>query len=416
MLSIGAGYFLGYFLVSLLLVIYDFLNILFSINQFIALELLALLFFLFFRKKQANETVKEKSNGSVSSNVVYLLSSVVIILMLYRWGLTLLDLLSKPLFPWDGWLSWTAKAKLIFFYNEIPEFYGGTLPFWELDNSKKVFVSGGSRHPYFVSLIQVYSALAWGGWDDNIVVIPWLGLSIAVVLLTVGGLRYLGYGLLPAILSAYMIISMPIFDTHVSLGAYADVWVGGGLLICIFLLAIFLVDHEKSIIGLLVMFLLMVLLTKQSAFIAITILLLAFSYDFLGKILYIFIIFTFLIVYGLDHYRLISPDYVTFNPVVLRIFKQWLVLDNFHYLLVICFISLCLIILKHVQTYRQFERLLLRAGLFSLFSILVIALFTTKMADFKFTGYFNRISLYFFPTLSLLPAVIYSVITNIKKS
>lgn len=411
--SVGAGYVLGWFLVTTGLRIYSYLGFPFNIYEFIIIELFALVL-LFFVLRTKNNAMNKTCFGGRSSNLTYFISIFIISLLLFRWGLTLIDLLSKPVFPWDGWQSWSVKAKIFFYHQGIPPLVYEAYPFWEVSDQGVVPVSG-ARHPYFISLIQTYMAMAWGGWNDSVVNLPWLGLSVALASTVLGGMRYLGFGFILSLLAGYAITSLPIIDAHVSLGAYADLWVGVSLLIAVFLLGIFWTTRERGAIFLLLLFLLIVYLTKNTAFIFLFVILSVILWRILGGTIYfvglLVLVSSFCLLIsskwqpgfelGRGLWRIfstsISEKLLGYNPVFNQVLQEWGVLDNWHYMFVVSLASMIILVFQRkTKGFSVFMMLVVAAS--SVFLIMLLAtFFTTKMSETSFVGYFNRVSLYMIP-------------------
>lgn len=450
--AMGAGYVLGWFIAVLFLRLYDYLERPFSIGEIIALECIIVVPLLFMRagKLRVDEVQMEKA----PPRVVWFLLGSMLLLLCYRWGLTAIDLFSKPVFPWDGWYSWSAKAKAFYYAKELPLLLGEPVAFWETTESKVAFV-GGQGHAYFISLVQTYTAMAWGEWFDGIVGLPWLGLGIATVFLVVGGLRYLGSSLLVAILTAYAVISLPMFDIHISLGSYADVWVGVTLFCVICLLVMLLTYGEWLLMFPLSIFIILVYFTKHSALIFVIPIILIFLWQVLGSFRTMLLLFclvvaggVFILFTGTD--KLLSflqpfihggltKDMLAFNPVFHLVLGVWGGADNWHYALSSACLSLLLLfflmvsfgngsrsaLMEALLPLVCFDRLfietdakykvnkvrpfvLLIISVLSLLLVLLAIIFLTqKIQATYFMTVINRASLYVFPTLCLIPVSVF---------
>ncbi len=418
--ALGVGYLLGWFLTILILRAYDYFQRPFDIIEIVIIECIITLSLLFIKAKYC--IIEEQRLEKAPSNFTYFLVIFLTLLLLYRWGLTAVDLFSKPVSPWDGWASWSAKAKIFYYFKEIPELSRGDIPFW-YSSHPEIKAAAGASHPYFISLVQTYSAMAWGDWDDNMVNWPWLGASVAVVLVVFGGLRYLGVKLLPSFLTVYAVVSLPVWDTHISLSSYADIWVGFALLVASFLLVIVLSYREWRLLACLFTILLIVYLTKHTALVFTLPLGIVVLWRFLGG----FTTITVLVFLALGIYWLygnLTIDIATemtkilgsgtgalfsYNPVLTEVWREWMIADNWHYIFIASTGCLVLLASKAINRQRQFK-LLIVAGIAAFLMMLVITFLTTKISAELFIGYFNRVTLYFIPIFVLIPASVYSLL------
>lgn len=421
-LAIGSGYLLGWFVATLLLRLYDFIERPFDITEIVVIECIVtlLLILLEIRRSEFSEIVIQPSS---SSKLTYLLFFLVTILVIYRWGLTVIDLVSKPTFPWDGWWSWSAKAKIFYHFLSIPPLSEGYVPFWAFPSDDMMPING-VRHPYFISLIQTYVGLAWGQWHDGITNLPWLGLSIAILFTTFGCLRYLGAGLFPSILTGYAAISLPILDVHSSLGSYADVWVGLSFLISVSFLVIMLFYNDWRLFILVIIFSLIGYAAKHTALTFSVVLIAIILWRFVGG--YVFsILFTVIIVIAclsrewlnLEANKILGwllsskvrKNFIDYNPVEKEVLHQWLILDNWHYLFIFSLLSFFIFTLNKKNYKGSSFILLLVAGGASFSVMLLLTFLTHKMSGDLFVGYFNRVSLYFSFVFLFIPVAIYQL-------
>lgn len=420
--AIGAGYVLGWFVVILVFRGYDYFQRPFDIYEIVLIQCLIAIP-LMFLKVGASDGIKFKQDNR-DSKLTYVLVTAVVLLLLYRWGLTLVDLLSKPVFPWDGWFSWAAKAKAFYYAQKISPLISIEYPFWSF-KGEDVFFVGEMRHPHFVSLIQTYTAMAWGEWRDGVVSLPWLGLSVAMSLTVFGGLRYLGAKQLPAILTAYAVVSLPVLDIHVSLGSYADAWVGLALLVFAYILVFFLTSGKWKILFLLFAFLLIGYFTKGSSLVFFLTLSMVVVWRLFGALRSMLLLSFMLIGLYLISTNLFGPKFfalltklfssgitqqmMKYHPVADKVWQEWMIFNNHHYVLIAGLISLFFLAFNNTMVRGRFYGFVLLsvAGISCLLLFLAIVFFTTKMAGSNFFGYFNRVSLFFIPLLSLVSVSVY---------
>ena len=86
-----------------------------------------------------------------------------------RYALLALEVIWQPLYPWDAWIQWATKARV--WYEQ-----GRIVPF---ARSEEWFAAGGTvwfdaspEYPPTIPLLQVYSCIALGRWDDTLMNAP----------------------------------------------------------------------------------------------------------------------------------------------------------------------------------------------------------------------------------------------------
>ena len=128
-----------------------------------------------------------------------------------------LEILWRPLFPWDAWTQWATKARVWYEFLRIVPFT--EFPAWLAGNS---FTDAVPSYPANLPLLQVWACIALGRWDDSLMNLPSLSFALALGLGFYGQLRYAGYGALFSIAGTYAVVSLPFVDTHIALAGYAD--------------------------------------------------------------------------------------------------------------------------------------------------------------------------------------------------
>ena len=140
-----------------------------------------------------------------------------------RFALLAAEIMWRPLYPWDAWVQWATKARV---WYEL----GHIVPFVHAD----VWLSGAAAYfdaspdsPSIIPLVQVWSCIALGRWDDSAMNWPWLCMLVALTLAVYGSLRSAGVSLLGALIGAYLVASLPLLDTHTALAGCADLMLAG---------------------------------------------------------------------------------------------------------------------------------------------------------------------------------------------
>ena len=132
-------------------------------------------------------------------------------------ALAALEIVWRPLFPWDAWTQWATKTRVWYALQRIVPF--ADLTTWLGGNT---YTDAVPNYPANLPLLQVWACIALGRWDDSLMNLPSLSFALALGFGFYGQLRYAGRGALFAIVGAYAVLSLPLLDTHVALAGYAD--------------------------------------------------------------------------------------------------------------------------------------------------------------------------------------------------
>ena len=127
-------------------------------------------------------------------------------------------MLLRPLFAWDAWSQWATKAKVWSALSDIVPFIG----YDDWLARKPGYTDTAPHYPATIPLLQTWMALAIGRFDDALVNAPWLAGFVALGLGVFGQLRRLGVGTAWATIATWLVLSLPLLDTHVALPGYAD--------------------------------------------------------------------------------------------------------------------------------------------------------------------------------------------------
>ena len=135
-----------------------------------------------------------------------------------RYTLLAAEILWRPLYPWDAWTQWATKARV---WYEL----GRVAPFVNAD----VWLAGGAAyfdaapaHPPTLPLLQVWTCIVLGRWDDAPMNLPWWLIAVALTLSTYGALRRLDATRAYALSGAFFVSTLPMANTHVALAGYGD--------------------------------------------------------------------------------------------------------------------------------------------------------------------------------------------------
>ena len=136
-----------------------------------------------------------------------------------RFLLLAADVAWQPLYPWDAWVQWATKARVWYELGRIAPFVRAEQWF---ASPGGVYFDAAPNYPATIPLLQVWSCVALGRWDDSAMNWPWLLLLISLTCAVYGALRGEGLAPLAALVAAYLVASLPLLDTHAALAGYAD--------------------------------------------------------------------------------------------------------------------------------------------------------------------------------------------------
>lgn len=172
-----------------------------------------------------------EANPDASSNGIHWrgqkLWRLALFVVLLLWlGWRLVDLAQEiwwhPLYPWDAWTTWTVRPRVWSEWHQL-------LPFvdprrWLADTTGSVYTIDAWTYPYTVPLLALWPTLAYGAWNETAANLPWLGVVLALGLGFYGQARLWGVAPLTALIFTWLLLSLPLLDTHVALAGYADLW------------------------------------------------------------------------------------------------------------------------------------------------------------------------------------------------
>jgi len=135
-----------------------------------------------------------------------------------------LEIIWRPLFPWDASMHWATKTKVWFDSNRISTFVDNGR--WLEMAGEGIFTDHHPEYPITIPLLQVWTLSAIGHWDEGLMNMPWLLCFMALGLMFYGQAKAAGVSSMVAIVFTYFLLSMPLLDTHAALAGYADLFLG----------------------------------------------------------------------------------------------------------------------------------------------------------------------------------------------
>ncbi len=136
-----------------------------------------------------------------------------------RFALLGIEVITRPLYPWDAWIQWATKARVWYELGTIVPF--ARINEWLAANGTAWF-DASPEYPPTMPLLQVWSCLVLGRWDDALMNGAWWQIAVAMTLAVYAGLRSLGVAALTALVGSFLVASLPLANVHVALAGYAD--------------------------------------------------------------------------------------------------------------------------------------------------------------------------------------------------
>ncbi|MCC6377772.1 MAG: hypothetical protein IT519_03055 [Burkholderiales bacterium] len=136
-----------------------------------------------------------------------------------RAAMLLVEVVERPIYPWDAWSAWATKAKVYFAERTIVPF--GDAAQW-MAAAPGTWYDAAPGQPATLPLVQAWIATAMGRFDDARVTLPWWLWFVALLLVTYGEARRRGVGRLPSLAAAWFAGSLPLMGAQVALAGYAD--------------------------------------------------------------------------------------------------------------------------------------------------------------------------------------------------
>lgn len=153
------------------------------------------------------------------------LTLFLLILLALHLGFSAFELYWRPVFPWDAWQTWAYTAKA-WYFNGAPI---DMLPpkQWHTLTSDIHYTVQGHQYPWLVPAQSWWLARVLGSWQETRAVWPALPAAIALGLALWGQAMAATRLRLTGPLAAWLLLSLPLVLTHISLAGYADLWLAG---------------------------------------------------------------------------------------------------------------------------------------------------------------------------------------------
>jgi len=221
----GYGFFLGYALLCLLILLCDA-----TIGRVVWAWIVSLMFVVAAAGGAARWFSPPGRKPPDSAGPTTPRWQKVLLIVLAGWTLFHIVLVStealnQPLYPWDAWLAWVYRAKAWFLAGGLVDIVGPDE--WVAAALPSVYAIDAWQYPPLPSLVPFWAALSLGRWSETLINLPAVLAGLAIGLGVYGQCRESGMSPLFAVAACYLLFSIPLFGTHIALAGYADLWMAG---------------------------------------------------------------------------------------------------------------------------------------------------------------------------------------------
>ena len=215
-LLLGYGYVVGMVATTLIMRALSFAGIRFSLVTISAALLTFTAAGVWLNRGARWPKLRASSLATTTVAAIFYFFLILISVRLLTLGL---EIMWRPLFPWDAWAQWATKARVWYELGSMAQFVPAQAWF-----AGTAYTDSAPNYPATVPLIQTWVSYALGRWDDTLINFPWLACAIAAGLVFYGEARDSEIHPLLAIVFSYFLLSLPILNVHVALAGYADLF------------------------------------------------------------------------------------------------------------------------------------------------------------------------------------------------
>lgn len=133
----------------------------------------------------------------------------------------------RPLYPWDAWTTWAVRSRVWAELGQWVPFVAA--PRWLAEPGNAAYTLAAWNYPATISWLSVWPTLAQDGWNETAANLPWLGCGLALTLGFYGQARLWGASALTALSFTWLLLSLPLLNSHIALAGYADLWLATAL-------------------------------------------------------------------------------------------------------------------------------------------------------------------------------------------
>ncbi len=134
------------------------------------------------------------------------------------------EVLARPPLPWEAWLDTAARGAVWHAWRDIVPFVAAS----EWSNGR--YLAGLPPGHALPPLLDAWTAVVAGRFDDTVIHAPWPMFWLSQVLLVYGAIRTAGAPAIAALASAALVGTLPLANAHAALGGTAALPLGTYLL------------------------------------------------------------------------------------------------------------------------------------------------------------------------------------------
>lgn len=225
-LSVGYGYFAGAFAVTLLMRLIDLAGERWTLG-WIALPLFALAAAAWFSARSQRSLRRDWRRAAASFAAAPVVSHRLFWLFLAFCASSVLAMTAfvawSLLTPYDAMAQWADKARVWYEFGRLLPFVGAED--WSRYEDALHFWDPNPSYPATAPLLQVWTALSLGHWDESLINMPWVAAFVALGFAFYGQVRRLDAGPAKSIACTYLVLSLPYLQVQVALAGMVDIFI-----------------------------------------------------------------------------------------------------------------------------------------------------------------------------------------------
>lgn len=226
-ICIGYGYFLGLFVLSVLMYLCKDTTV--TMHQLMIIIIFINIFLLIRYLKNNSSIIKAKEFLEYIAEIKITIKIVLafcVFWILVRIISFSVEVILQPLFPWDAYTAWMPKAHYWFHSERLSQI----ISYWDwigdYKQIKEIYVHDSADEHSLVNFVIFWIALMIGSWDEGYILLPWLLVTIAFLFGFAGQAIEYGVNIKIIIVSMILLISLPVMNSHIALPGYVDIWLG----------------------------------------------------------------------------------------------------------------------------------------------------------------------------------------------
>ncbi len=232
-LVVGHGYFVGVFLVTLIMRLFDAIQVPITFHS-VAIATLTCSVLAFWRSPVSDSKsfppIRETLDGWSRIAIGLLLALVAL-----RYYTLAAEVALRPIYSWDAWMNWAPKAIVWLHHGEMVPFV--TPERWLSNVVQPSYTLGNaaaSTYPHTVPLLFWWMMMAADNSSSGMIMLPWVLAPLALCSAMYGHLRSSGVAPLLGIIAVYALANMPYINVHSALAGYADIWLTAAFSLALF--------------------------------------------------------------------------------------------------------------------------------------------------------------------------------------